>query len=162
MRLDVSPVVAWCWRILRELLVFSPCWKAEEAGSDVGSSNRVGSTLTRRKQRQTGNSYSFSLDCFTSSCQKVLPIGKDSSPQTPNSKFSAQRRFICPRWTEHRQSETKTGARGWGEKGGTKGEEGGVFASGDKELSLDREETQDVAIGKWQSIKVQRERSKLG
>lgn len=39
-RLDASPVIVWCWRIPGELLVFNPCRKPEEAGSEVGNSSR--------------------------------------------------------------------------------------------------------------------------
>lgn len=40
-----------------------------------------------------------------------------------------------------------------GEGDGNKGEGGGIFVLEDKELPLDREET-DMDIGKWQIIKV--------
>lgn len=80
--------------------------------------------------------------------------------RTPKTKFSAQRRFICPRWTEGR---TRTGDKGQGRRGreqrrGEKGDKGGgegCLHLRDKELPLDRKKTWHT--GKWQFIKVQRE-----
>lgn len=77
---------------------------------------------------------------------------KGISPGHFKTKFSAQRRVICPRGTEarirdkdRRQRNKEKGKRTKGERG-DKGEGEGLFVLGGQRLLLDREGT-DVAHG---------------